>query len=87
MLTIHADAHPLMRRMHKPDPRLPVNAQDRKMARKAKELTALEVGRLKTPGQKPGRFRTDNQKLRQQLLWSHTAHLSEGRGPENLSTC
>jgi putative SOS response-associated peptidase YedK len=30
MLTIHADAHPLMRRMHKPDPRLPANAQDKR---------------------------------------------------------
>lgn len=30
MLTINADAHPLMRRMHKPDLRLPVDAQDKR---------------------------------------------------------
>lgn len=30
MLTINADAHPLMHRMHKPDPRLPPDAQDKR---------------------------------------------------------
>ncbi len=30
MLTINADAHPLMRRMHKPDPKLPPDAQDKR---------------------------------------------------------
>ena len=30
MLTINADAHPLMRRMHKPDPKLPADAQDKR---------------------------------------------------------
>lgn len=30
MLTLNADAHPLMRRMHKPDPRLPPDAQDKR---------------------------------------------------------
>jgi putative SOS response-associated peptidase YedK len=30
MLTLNADAHPLMSRMHKPDPRLPANAQDKR---------------------------------------------------------
>lgn len=30
MLTISADAHPLMRRMHKPDPKLPTDAQDKR---------------------------------------------------------
>lgn len=30
MLTINADAHPIMRRMHKPDPRLPANRQDKR---------------------------------------------------------
>lgn len=30
MLTINADAHPLMKRMHKPDPRLPPNQQDKR---------------------------------------------------------
>ena len=30
MLTINADAHPLMRRMHKPDPRLPPDRQDKR---------------------------------------------------------
>lgn len=30
MLTINADAHPLMRRMHKPDPRLPPDQQDKR---------------------------------------------------------
>jgi putative SOS response-associated peptidase YedK len=30
MLTVNADHHPLMRRMHKPDPRLPPDAQDKR---------------------------------------------------------
>ena len=30
MLTINAYAHPLMRRMHKPDPKLPANQQDKR---------------------------------------------------------
>lgn len=30
MLTINADAHPLMRRMHKPDPKLGADAQDKR---------------------------------------------------------
>lgn len=30
MLTINADAHPVMRRMHKPDPKLPPDAQDKR---------------------------------------------------------
>lgn len=30
MQTINADAHPLMRRMHKPDPKLPVDKQDKR---------------------------------------------------------
>ncbi|MBV7417889.1 hypothetical protein KW830_05410 [Comamonas sp. CMM03] len=30
MLTINADAHPLMRRMHKPDPKLPPDQQDKR---------------------------------------------------------
>lgn len=30
MLTINADAHPLMRRMHKPDPKLPTDQQDKR---------------------------------------------------------
>lgn len=30
MLTINADDHPLMRRMHKPDPRLPAQQQDKR---------------------------------------------------------
>jgi putative SOS response-associated peptidase YedK len=30
MLTMNADAHPLMRRMHKPDPDLPINQQDKR---------------------------------------------------------
>lgn len=30
MLTINADAHPLMRRMHKPDPKLPADQQDKR---------------------------------------------------------
>ncbi|MCC2636844.1 MAG: hypothetical protein K0Q68_563 [Moraxellaceae bacterium] len=31
MLTINADAHPLFRRMHKPDPKLPKDGQDKRM--------------------------------------------------------
>lgn len=30
MLTINADAHPLMRRMHKLDPKLPADRQDKR---------------------------------------------------------
>ena len=30
MLTINADQHPLMSRMHKPDPKLPVGSQDKR---------------------------------------------------------
>lgn len=30
MLTLNADAHPLLRRMHKPDPKLPADAQDKR---------------------------------------------------------
>lgn len=30
MLTINADAHPLMSRMHKPDPKLPADQQDKR---------------------------------------------------------
>lgn len=30
MLTINADAHPLMSRMHKPDPKLPADKQDKR---------------------------------------------------------
>ena len=30
MLTLNADAHPLMRRMHKPEPDLPADAQDKR---------------------------------------------------------
>lgn len=31
LLTINADRHPLMRRMHKPDPKLPTDQQDKRM--------------------------------------------------------
>jgi putative SOS response-associated peptidase YedK len=30
LLTLNADAHPLMRRMHKPDPKLPADRQDKR---------------------------------------------------------
>jgi hypothetical protein len=30
MLTVNADAHPLMSRMHKPDPTLPPDKQDKR---------------------------------------------------------
>ncbi len=30
MLTLNADAHPLIRRMHKPDPKLAPNEQDKR---------------------------------------------------------
>jgi putative SOS response-associated peptidase YedK len=30
MLTINADKHPLMKRMHKPDPKLPPDQQDKR---------------------------------------------------------
>lgn len=31
MLTLNADTHPIFRRMHKPDPKLPADAQDKRM--------------------------------------------------------
>lgn len=30
MLTVNADTHPLMKRMHKPDPKLPPDQQDKR---------------------------------------------------------
>ena len=30
MLTINADAHPLMNRMHRPDPKRPIDMQDKR---------------------------------------------------------
>lgn len=30
MLTMNADEHPLMKRMHKPDPKLPIDLQDKR---------------------------------------------------------
>ncbi|MDB5876946.1 MAG: hypothetical protein JWQ41_360, partial [Variovorax sp.] len=30
MLTVNADDHPLMRRMHKPDPKAPADKQDKR---------------------------------------------------------
>ena len=38
MLTINADRHPLMSRMHKPDPKLPLNQQDKR------SVIPIEVG-------------------------------------------
>lgn len=38
MLTINADAHPLMRRMHKPDPKLGPDAQEKR------SVVAIELG-------------------------------------------
>ena len=37
MLTVNADSHPLMRRMHKPDPKLPPDRQDKR------SVVAIEV--------------------------------------------
>lgn len=50
MLTINADHHPVMRRMHKPDPALPADAQDKR------SVIAIEKGNVErwlngTPGQ------------------------------------
>lgn len=30
LLTVNADDHPIMRRMHKPDPKLPADKQDKR---------------------------------------------------------
>jgi len=38
MLTLNADRHPLMSRMHKPDPRLPPDQQDKR------SVIPIEVG-------------------------------------------
>lgn len=38
LLTVNADDHPIMRRMHKPDPKLPVDQQDKR------SLIAIEPG-------------------------------------------
>lgn len=42
MLTINADLHPLMKRMHKPDPKLPAEAQDKR------SVIPIEAGDLDT---------------------------------------
>ena len=47
MLTINADHHPLMRRMHKPDPQLPPDAQDK---RSVIAIEADDVERWLRPG-------------------------------------
>lgn len=38
MLTVNADTHPIMRRMHKPDPKLPPDQQDKR------SVVAIEAG-------------------------------------------
>lgn len=38
MLTINADDHPIMSRMHKPDPKLPADQQDKR------SVVAIEAG-------------------------------------------
>lgn len=38
MLTINADQHPLMSRMHRPDPKLPPDRQDKR------SVIAIELG-------------------------------------------
>ena len=42
MLTINADMHPLMKRMHKPDPKAPENAQDKR------SVIPIEAGEVDT---------------------------------------
>ena len=42
MLTINADAHPLMSRMHRPDPRLPPDQQDKR------SIVAIELADTET---------------------------------------
>ncbi len=57
MLTVNADAHPLMRRMHKPDPKLPPDKQDKRsvIAIAAQDVdqwltgTLVEVSKLLAP--------------------------------------
>lgn len=46
MLTINADAHPLMSRMHKPDPKLPPDQQDKRsvIAIEAEDVDAWLLG-------------------------------------------
>lgn len=40
MLTVNADSHPLMSRMHKPDPKLPPDRQDKR------SVVAIELGNI-----------------------------------------
>ena len=46
MLTVNADAHPIMRRMHKPDPKLPPDQQDKRsvIAIEAEDVDAWLLG-------------------------------------------
>ncbi len=53
MLTLNADAHPLMRRMHKPDPTLGPDAQDKRsvIAIELEDVDAWLHGNLQEAGQ------------------------------------
>lgn len=57
MLTLNADNHPLMNRMHKPDPKLPPDQQDKRSLRRAIGHTAHRLHRVITLGPAPGLVR------------------------------
>ena len=53
MLTMNADHHPLFKRMHKPDPRLPADQQDKRMV-VVLEPDAWDLWLTGTPAQARG---------------------------------
>ena len=53
MLTINADSHPLMSRMHKPDPKLPADRQDKHsvIPNKMHDIDQWLAGTVRAAGQ------------------------------------
>lgn len=53
MLTINADSHPLMSRMHKPDPKLPADQQDKRsvIAIEMQDIDQWLAGTVREAGQ------------------------------------
>jgi putative SOS response-associated peptidase YedK len=67
MLTVNADDHPLMSRMHKPDPKLPADQQDKR------SVVAIELGDVE-------RWLTGNAAEANELIKAPSVELIEG-GP------
>lgn len=62
MLTVNADAHPLMSRMHKPDPKLPPDEQDKRSV-VAIELEDVDEWLVGTPQQAAALVRPPDSRL------------------------